>query len=61
MALSVTGILVNCLGGVSLPKNSAVRLTDYPNMTVDVYHGGKANKHTHTQASEILPLKTEFL
>ena len=27
-------ILVNCLGGLSLPKNSVVRLIDHPNMTI---------------------------
>ena len=30
-----------CLGGLSLPKNNVVRLTDHPNMTIDVYRGRK--------------------
>ena len=34
-------VLVNCLGGLSLPRKSVVRLTDCPNMTLDVYHGHK--------------------
>ena len=34
-------VLVNRLGGLSLPRKSVVRLTDRPNMTVDVYHGRK--------------------
>ena len=34
-------ILVNCLGGLSLPRKSVIRLTDRPNMTLDVYHGHK--------------------
>ena len=34
-------VLVNCLGGLSLPKKSVVRLTDCPDMTIDVYHGRK--------------------
>ena len=29
-------VLVNSLGGLSLPRNSAVRLTDRPDMTVAV-------------------------
>ena len=34
-------ILVNCLGGLCLPKNSTVRLTDHLHMTIVVYHGRK--------------------
>ena len=34
-------VLVNCLGGLSLPRKSVVRLTDRPDMTLDVYHGRK--------------------
>ena len=34
-------ILVNSLGGLSLPRKSVVRLTDRPDMTLDVYHGHK--------------------
>ena len=30
-----------CLGGLSLPRKSVVRLTDYPDMTLDVYRGRK--------------------
>ena len=33
--------LVNRLGGLSLPRKSLVRLTDCPDMTLDVYHGRK--------------------
>ena len=46
--LSITGqstcmhkVLVNCLGGQSLPRKSVVMLTDHPNMTLAVYHGLK--------------------
>ena len=35
-------VLVNCLGGLSLPRKSVVRLTDRPDMTLDVYRGRKA-------------------
>ena len=34
-------VLVNGLGGLSLPRKSVVRLTDRPNMTLDVYRGRK--------------------
>ena len=34
-------VLVNRLGGLSLPRKSVVRLTDRPDMTSDVYHGRK--------------------
>ena len=37
-------ILINRLGGLSLSRNSVVRLTDRPEMTIVVYHGGKAIK-----------------
>ena len=30
-------VLVNHLGGLSLPRKSVVRLTDHPNMALDVY------------------------
>ena len=32
-------VLVNRLGGLSLPKKSVVMLTDSPDMTLDVYLG----------------------
>ena len=35
-------ILVNHLGGLSLARNSVIRLADHPNMTVGV----KQQKHT---------------
>ena len=50
-------VLVNRLGGLSLPRKSVVRLTDRPDMTLDVYRGRKTTmqqiKHNekvcHTQ------------
>ena len=38
-------VLVNRLGGLSLPRKSVVRLTDRPDMTLDVYHGRKTTMH----------------
>ena len=32
-------VLINRLGGLSLPREGLVRLTDRPDMTLDVYHG----------------------
>ena len=34
-------VLINRLGGLSLPRKSVVRLTDRPDMTLDVYCGRK--------------------
>ena len=34
-------VLVNRLGGLSLPRKSVVRLTDRPDMTLYVYRGRK--------------------
>ena len=38
------------LGGLSLPRKSVVRLTDRPDMTLDVYRGLKTTT-THTTHS----------
>ena len=43
-------VLVNRLGGLSLPRKSVVRLTDRPDMTLDVYRGRKT-----TNQQSILP------
>ena len=34
-------LLVNCLGGLSLPRKSVVRLNDCPDMAIAVYRGCK--------------------
>ena len=38
-------VLVNHLGGLSLPRNSVVRLTEHPDMTIDVYGGRKTTQY----------------
>ena len=38
-------VLVNLLGGLSLPRKIVVRLTDHPNMTSDVYRGQQQQIH----------------
>ena len=42
-------VLVNRLGGLSLPRKSVVRLTDRPNMTLNVYRGRKTTKQQQHQ------------
>ena len=39
-------VLVNRLGGLSLPRKSVVRLTDRPDMTLDVYRGRKTTNQS---------------
>ena len=54
------GVLVNRLGGLSLPRKSVVRLTDRPDMTLDVYRGRKTTIQYNTQydCTQILPEAT---
>ena len=42
-------VLVNRLEGLSLPRKSVVRLTDRPDMTLDVYRG------RNTTMQQIIP------
>ena len=44
-------VLVNHLGGLSLPRKSVVRLTDHPDMTLDVYRGRKRTIQQQEQSS----------
>ena len=41
LAKYVHEVLINRLGGLSLPRKSVVRLADRPDMTLDVYRGRK--------------------
>ena len=45
-------VLVNRLGGLSLPRKSVVRLTDRPDMTLDVYRGRKTTIQPNTVKSK---------
>ena len=47
-------VLVNRLGGLSLPRKSVVRLTDSPDMALDVYCGRKT---TMQQQQKILSVE----
>ena len=52
-------VLVNRLGGLSLPRKSVVRLTDRSDMTFDVYSGRKTTlqqKTTTTVAFHVIRL-----
>ena len=42
-------VLVNRLGGLSMPRKSVVRFTDHPDMTLDVYRGRKTTTITVSQ------------
>ena len=48
-------VLVYPLGGLSLPRKSVVRLTDRPDMTLDVYHG------RNTTTTKSTSVTTNFL
>ena len=52
-------VLVNRLGGLSLPRKSVVRLTDRPDMTLDVYCGRKTTmQHNNILFSSFNPVCT---
>ena len=42
-------VLVNRLGGLSLPRKNVVRLTDHRDMTIDVYCGRKTTMQEQQQ------------
>ena len=54
-------VLVNRLGGLSLPRKSVARLTDRPDMTLDVYRARKItiqqqyNNNPKTKLSKTIP------
>ena len=47
-------VLVNRLGGLSLPRKSVVRLTDRPDMILDVYRGRKTTNQQQLTADLFL-------
>ena len=50
-------VLVNRLGGLSLPRKSVVRLTDRPDMTLDVYRGRKTTMQQSKSRTEECKIK----
>ena len=53
-------VLVNRLGGLSLPRKSVVRLTDRPDMTLDVYRGRKTTKQSNMPRSRFGSFKRKL-
>ena len=49
-------VLVNRLGGQSLPRKSVVRLTDCPDMNLDVYRGRKTTIQQQQQLCRAYPI-----
>ena len=47
-------VLVNRLGGLSLPQKGVVRLTDRPDMTLDVYRGRKTTMQQQQQQQQLI-------
>ena len=56
-------VLVNRLGGLSLPRKSVVRLTDRPDMTLDVYRGRKTTiqLQNNTCILFLIPTSSSFI
>ena len=55
-------VLVNRLGGVSLLRKSVVRLTDRPDMTLDVYRGRKRTiQQPQNQDEEVYVERMKFI
>ena len=52
--------MVNRLRGLSLPRKSGGRLTDRPDMTLDVYRGRKTTIQQQHQPCPQLPNPTHF-
>ena len=52
-------VVVNRLGGLSLPRKSVARLTDRPDMTLDVYHGRKTTIKQQNKTVPIFIIITE--
>ena len=55
-------VLVNRLGGLSLPRKSVGRLTDRSDMTLDVYHGRKTTmQHATTYSCKMVHFGNSML
>ena len=51
-------VLINRLGGLSLPRKSVFRLTDRPDMTLDVHRGRKTTMQQIEGISKSIPLNS---
>ena len=54
-------VLVNCLGGLCLPRKSMVGLTDHPDMTLDIYGGCKTTMQQQQLHKDICASQSESL
>ena len=54
-------VLVNRLGGLSLPRKSVVRLTDRPDMTLDVYRGRKTTNQQQQQQINVYDVSVKVI
>ena len=54
-------VLVNRLGGLSLPRKSVVRLTDHPDTTLDVYHGSETTIQQQLLSVRLVEYMSKFL
>ena len=54
-------VMVNRLGGLSLPRKSVVRLTDRPDMTLDVYRGRKTTTHLQLSFVRVTCLRVKVV
>ena len=54
-------VLVNRLGGLSLPRKSVVRLTDHLDMTLDVYRGRKPTMQQQQQIKQNWSKSTQVI
>ena len=53
-------VLVNRLGGLSLPRRSVVRLTDRPDLTLDVYRGRKTTTQQQQLKTDACSIQVHF-
>ena len=53
-------VLINRLGGLSLPRKIVARLTDRPDMTLDVYRGRKTTTTTQQQQQQPTAARTKL-
>ena len=49
-------VLVNPLGGLSLPRKSVVRYTDRPDMTLGIYRGRKTTMQQQQQQPDMIEI-----
>ena len=56
----VHSVLVNCLGGLGLSRNSVIRLSDRPDNTTAVYYGPK-QQNNNSKPKVMIPISKGLL